>query len=68
MFNISKVIFNVKSINQAQGKVINFYKDNYLRTFFSIYINKIARGRHFPDYILYKQNHSFPGSLVKTHQ
>lgn len=40
MFNISKVIFNVKSINQAQGKVINFYKDNYLRTFFSIYITK----------------------------
>lgn len=40
MFNISKVIFNVKSINQAQGKVINFYKDNYLRTFFAIYIIK----------------------------
>lgn len=42
MFNISKVIFNVKSINQAQGKVINFYKNNnnYLRTFFSIYIMK----------------------------
>jgi len=31
MFNIFKVIFNVNSINQAQGKVINFYKDNYLQ-------------------------------------
>lgn len=37
MFNIFKVIFNVNSINQAQGKVINFYKDNYVRSFFSIY-------------------------------
>lgn len=41
MFNIFKVIYNVNSINQAQGKVINFYKDNYLRTFFSIYNSQI---------------------------
>lgn len=41
MFNIFKMIFNVNYINQAQGKVINFYKNNYLRTFFSVYKNQI---------------------------
>lgn len=41
MFNIFKMIFNVNYINQAQGKVINFYKNNYLRTFFSVYKSQI---------------------------